>query len=231
MLGTYRKRFYDDYVTGHSGLLLGGPAVRSLRKQILPHAPIRGRALDVGCGQGELVRLLADRGLATIGIDISEQQVAVAAENGIEVIQADLVDFLRSHPSSFDLITAIDVLEHFDKPDLVHVLDLLYAALASGGTLVARTPNSVSPFGGSFRYGDITHGLSFTAQSIRQLANTAGFERVDVYPEGPVVHGFSSLLRLAAWKVAEAGMKIVLFAERGARAQIVTQNLIFVAKK
>jgi 2-polyprenyl-3-methyl-5-hydroxy-6-metoxy-1,4-benzoquinol methylase len=229
----YRARLYETYATEHSGVNLGPRTERALVAQILTHLPATGRMLDIGAGQGALVRLMASRGYDALGIDLSPEQVAIGRQHGIDVREADLRGFLQDHAAEFDGITAIDLLEHFDKPDVLPILDLIYGALKPGGVLVVRTPNGSSPFAGRLRYGDFTHGTIYASRSVRQLTAAAGFESVALFDAPPVAHGVISLARLLIWRLVAAACKLALAAETGERprAHIVTQNLVFRAVK
>lgn len=60
-----------------------------------PFVPKAGRALELGCGEGHLCRLLAARGYSVTGVDVSSQAIAWAlekrsAEEAIAYIQGDL---------------------------------------------------------------------------------------------------------------------------------------------
>jgi SAM-dependent methyltransferase len=189
--------------------------------------------LDIGCGQGDLVRLLLADGYDAQGIDISPEQVSLAHAAGLgQVRQGDYRDVLDSWAGQLAAVTANDLLEHLTKQEVLETFDQVAAALMPGGTFVARVPNAGSPFGGRIRYGDFTHESSYTARSVRQIAAAAGFEPVTVVPCPPVAHGLVSGTRVVLWKLISACYKIVLGAETGVvRGHIVTQNLVFVARK
>lgn len=71
--------------------------------------------LDVGCGTGYLLKLVAEQGLQTYGVDISEQAVKVAQQNNpysdIQVASAENLPFLSNF---FDYISCLGSLEHFN---------------------------------------------------------------------------------------------------------------------
>jgi len=230
----YRGRLYDSYVRTHTG----GAADQSLptlARDICRHAPTGGaRVLDVGCGAGELVALLRETGdRDVVGIDVSPEQVALAQSRGLAGIeQADLVEYLGRHPASFDAIVAVDVLEHFDKADVLPVLDAILVGLRPGGRLVARVPNAEGPFGARTRYADFTHGTAFTQRSIRQVLAASGFDTISVHPTEPVAHGLLSLIRLGLWKVLALLGRLYLVVETGVtRGHVLTQNVVAVAHK
>lgn len=230
-----RDRLYSAYASTHAGTSSSGAANHlTFEREILPHmnCPATGAVLDLGCGQGELVREFHRHGfIHAKGIDISPEQVRIAQDNGIANIE--LGDFRTSlGTEQFDVVTANDFLEHLDIDEVLEAVDAVHAALKGGGIFLARTPNLSSPFGGGYRYGDMTHETSFNARSLRQLGSTAGFSSVEVYSCPPKAHGLVSAARLIVWKVASAGMKIALAAETGRlRGHHVTQNILTVMRK
>jgi SAM-dependent methyltransferase len=95
-----------------------------------------GRALDVGCGTGDLVRLLARRAEKVDGVDSDPEIVARAREStGGRYAH---VSFLVGHapdglpPGPYDVITCVAVLHHLP---LAETLARFREQLASGGTL------------------------------------------------------------------------------------------------
>jgi 2-polyprenyl-3-methyl-5-hydroxy-6-metoxy-1,4-benzoquinol methylase len=233
---SYRSRLYVDYATTHAGREDRQRVVTTLLHDIAPLLPPRldARILDVGCGQGDLVAMLSRLGYKGAGgIDVSPEQVRLAHEAGVQNIQqGDLLPFLERSVNAFDAIVATDVLEHFAPPDALALFDLIANSLRPGGRLIARVPNGASPFAGRYRYGDLTHGLSYTSRSVHQAAAMAGFVTVEVRACPPVVHGVISAVRLLVWWLLSALLKGALAVETGElRGHIVTQNLIFVATK
>jgi SAM-dependent methyltransferase len=235
-LADLRSRLYDAYASEHAGC--GGDAATAARvyrrdiRPLLP-PPAAGPAVDIGCGRGELVRVLQADGYDAEGIDISPEQVALAHGGGVpRVRQGDFRTVLAARPGHYAAITATDLLEHFTKPEVLQTFDEVAAALSPGGIFVARVPNAVSPLGGHIRDGDFTHQTSFTARSIRQLAAAAGFDTVLARSSPPVVHGLASAARVTVWQLISGCYRIALAAETGAtRGHIVTMNLTFAARK
>jgi SAM-dependent methyltransferase len=205
------------------------------RRDIRPWLPLpsAGRVIDIGCGQGELVRLLLADGYDALGIDVSPEQAAIAQAAGLgRVRHGDYRDLLMERTNWLAAVTATDLLEHLTKDEVLETFDRVVKALAPGGVFVARVPNAVSPLGGHIRYGDFTHESSFTVRSIRQLAAAAGFSSVTVRPCTPIAHGFMSAARAVAWKSVSALYKFALATETGEfRGHVVTQNMTFVASK
>jgi 2-polyprenyl-3-methyl-5-hydroxy-6-metoxy-1,4-benzoquinol methylase len=229
-----RDRLYDSYRSTHVEREPQGRGAPALRRNVIARLPAdRGaRILDIGCGDGALLALMREQGYREVaGIDVSPEQVERARARGLDVVRADVVAFLDSATERYDAICAIDVIEHFDKPDVVRLLELVAASLRPGGTLIAQVPNGESPFVGRYLYGDFTHGTAFTSRSVRQIATNTGFATVDVYASEPVPHGARSAVRWGAWKAIAAVLKGMLLVETGvARGHVVTQNLVFTAR-
>jgi 2-polyprenyl-3-methyl-5-hydroxy-6-metoxy-1,4-benzoquinol methylase len=228
-----RNRLYEAYASQHAGRAGADALALIYRRDIRPAlgTPGAGPVVDIGCGQGALVRLLLIDGYDATGVDISPEQVALAQTSGLsQVQQGDYRPFLEARSGELAAVTATDVLEHLTKDEVLETFDSVAMALIPGGVFVARVPNAVSPFGGHIRYGDFTHESWYTARSVRQLAAAAGFESVTVLPCPPIAHGLKSMARVAVWKPISAFYRMALAAETGVlRGHIVTQNLTFVA--
>lgn len=83
--------------------------------------------LDLGCGEGFVLRELLDRGVEAdfTGIDRSAPAIAGARErlgDAATLIEGDVTD-LRADLGSFDVVMMLEVLEHLDDPGAA--LDLL----------------------------------------------------------------------------------------------------------
>ncbi len=104
------------------------------------------RALDVGCGWGYNLFLLAARGYRPYGIDIVQNDFyaarAVASANGYEseLAGADM-SALPFASGSFSAVTAVETLEHVYEPDRGAALAEAARVLVPGGVFALSTPN------------------------------------------------------------------------------------------
>jgi 2-polyprenyl-3-methyl-5-hydroxy-6-metoxy-1,4-benzoquinol methylase len=232
---TFHDRLYEAYASQHAGQ--GDPRTVALiyRRDIRPllPGPAVGPVVDIGCGQGELLRLLLRDTYDAEGVDVSPEQVAIAHAQGLaRVRHGDYRDALASRRGQLAAVTATDLLEHLTKEETLDTFDRVAAALSPNGVFVARVPNAVSPWGGHIRYGDFTHETWYTQRSVRQLAAAAGFGSVVTLACPPAAHGPMSAARVVVWKAVSAFCKAALAAETGVlRGHIVTQNLTFAARK
>jgi 2-polyprenyl-3-methyl-5-hydroxy-6-metoxy-1,4-benzoquinol methylase len=174
--------------------------------------------LDLGCGAGRFVKWLSQKGYSRLaGVDRSPEQImqARAAAPAAELYELDLFSFLQGKQAQYDLIAALDVIEHMDKAQVLEFLRLVFAALKPGGRLLLQTPNADSPWALSLRYGDFTHECCLTPGSLRQLLLLAGFEDVEAQPTGPVAHGLKSSLRWFFWRLISCYYMFVNLVETG----------------
>jgi 2-polyprenyl-3-methyl-5-hydroxy-6-metoxy-1,4-benzoquinol methylase len=233
--GTPRDRLYQAYASQHAGCGNAKAVTLAYRRDIRPFLPrpSAGPVIDIGCGQGDLVKVLLSDGYDASGVDVSPEQVELARTAGLsQVRHGDYREALDERAGRFAAITATDFLEHLTKGEVLETLDRIVQALAPGGIFVARVPNAVSPLGGHIRYGDFTHESSYTARSVRQLVAAAGFCSVTVHACPPVTHGLFSAARAVVWRQVSGLLKIALAAETGQlRGHVVTQNLTFAARR
>jgi len=75
---------------------------------------IRGKSvLEIGCGDGEFLKILQDKGYKVKGFDISEEAIKRAKEKGIKCFQDDaLKGLLKYEDNSFDTVFSMHLLEH-----------------------------------------------------------------------------------------------------------------------
>jgi SAM-dependent methyltransferase len=91
-------------------------------EQILPlvHEHLAGseRVLDVGCGDGQIARMLAAGGASVVGVDPTWNQISIAAERGGGPVYARAAAHeLPFADASFDAVIACLVFEHIDDVD------------------------------------------------------------------------------------------------------------------
>jgi SAM-dependent methyltransferase len=101
--------------------------------------PTCRRVLDVGCGTGQLGRLLKERGHHVTGVELVPEAAAEASQWLDCVATADIETGLPFASESFDAIVFADLLEHLIDP--WRVLREATTLLAPGGVIVASVPN------------------------------------------------------------------------------------------
>ena len=138
--------------------------------------------LDIGCGRGEFLELAKAKGLSAKGVDLNSEMVADCRENGLDAVEADAVEFMKSLPDeSLGGILASQLIEHLTLDELSELVGLCAAKLAPGGAFVAETinPQCLTTFSGAF-YLDLTHQKPIHPEAARFLWRWAGLGEVEI---------------------------------------------------
>lgn len=82
--------------------------------------PATSRVLDVGCGDGELMAALRDKGVDARGLEIDPANVTAAIARGQSVVQGDANRDLADYPdNAFDYAILSQTLQTTERPDRV----------------------------------------------------------------------------------------------------------------
>lgn len=102
------------------------------------------RVLDVACGSGIFLNLLARAGIAALGVERNEQVAAAARGRGLEVIHADVFDYLTAAEEQFDGVYCSHFIEHLPFDQLLRLIERVANRLEEEGRLVLVFPNPES---------------------------------------------------------------------------------------
>lgn len=234
----FREQLYSRYVSAFKGPRDEGQDLRWYRYAqfklvpLLRGLPRDGPILDLGCGAGQMLHLLTDRGFTNVsGIDVSAEQVRLATDRGLNATVGDVFVHLRGSQASFDAITALDLVEHFDKSEQISLFEGIYAALRPGGRLIIETPNGEGLFASQVIYGDLTHLTIFSEGSLSQLLRLMGFEKIEFYETGPAPKDLKGRVRGLLWRIVKLAANSARVIESGETQRLWTKNLICCCRK
>jgi SAM-dependent methyltransferase len=202
------QRFWN-YYSSNPGLqdsYFARMAGASLLGQISKRIKI-GTAVDIGCGPGDLVKLLLDRGYEAYAADSSLAS--------IEKVKGRFSDHPRfrggvhnegitSLPESLaDTAFMLEVVEHMDDAVLHGALAEARRLLRAGGNLVITTPNEenleqskvICPECACI-FHRVQHVRSWSAASLEEFMSKAGFETIACYATTLSPYGAGVLDRL-----------------------------------
>jgi len=135
-----------------------------------------GRLLEVGCGSGEALRVLAELGWDVEGVDFDRAAVDRARSHGLAVRQGSLRE--QQYPSeSFDAVVMSHLIEHV--PDPRALVEECRRVLKPDGLLVILTPNARS-WGHAvfhehwFHLDPPRHLFLFHQETLRSVVEAAG---------------------------------------------------------
>lgn len=138
-----------------------------------------GTLLDIGSGVGLFLKLAADRGYKTLGVDVSSWACEYARKNfNLTVFNGEFKD-AGFKPESCDIITLWHILEHVRDPQ--PFLNDINRLLKNNGLLALEVPNIAS------RMAQIAgihwelmapreHLFYFTPQTLKRMLASAGFD-------------------------------------------------------
>ena len=131
----------------------------------------RPRILDVGCGTGANLLMLSKYGDAE-GVDISEDALEFCRERGLEKVKLGAGEELPYEDGTFDLVTALDVVEHMD--DDLAGLSEMRRVLRPGGRVLLFVPTFMFLWGVQ---DDVSnHRRRYRLSELRRVLEQAGFE-------------------------------------------------------
>lgn len=188
--------------------------------------------IDIGCGTGLMLQFLRQNGYNNLyGIDISQQQVDKTKEKGLSADVYNIFDFLNNNSKKFDIIFAMDIVEHFYKEELFNFFSGMFNILNENGIIIIHTPNGDGLFSRHAIYGDLTHLTIFNSNSISQILRLSGFEEIKCYETGPTSKNLKGIIRLILWKFIKVIFKAIRTIETGGSEKVITQDFICTAKK
>ena len=171
--------------------------------------------LEIGFGDGSLMDWARGAGHRITGIEIIPELVEmVRARNHEAYLTGDAL----LGDVKFDVIIAVDVLEHLTLEQFSAFFSLADRVLKSDGVVVGRFPNGDSPFFGRYQYGDYTHDKPLSWRSLHQIAVPHGFEVKKALNPRPLPRSFNSRLKQKlAYLVRDLTETILGFAYLGYR--------------
>ncbi len=158
------------------------------------------RVVDLGCGRGEMLELLKEKGIPVKGIDGDAESVAICKSKGLDAEEADLFQWLQAQPDgAHEVLFCSQVIEHLPPLELPGFIRQCAAKLEKGGVLILETPNPecLAIFATHF-YLDPTHQRPVPPILAAFHMEEAGLGRIEVKRLAPAIDSMPSLASLPA---------------------------------
>lgn len=167
---------------------------RPLLAQVPKQAEGPTLAIDLGCGRGEWLEVLAEAGLEAVGVDTNARMAQEAIDKGLKVELQDALEHLGGRPdNSVAVISAFHMVEHVPTDYLIGLLDECQRVLTDDGLLILETPNPENISVGTHTFHlDPTHKSPLPPDLLEFLVGQAGFAE-------------TAILRLNGAPMIEAG--------------------------
>lgn len=154
----------------------------------LPYFAGQSNVLDVGCGRGEFLDLLREKGIAAKGLDINSEMIEVCRSRGLDATAADARSYLAGlADESLGGLIAVQVVEHLQPAYLTELLALSFDKLRPGAKIILETINPtcwVAFFESYIR--DLTHVKPLHPDTLQYLLQASGFSNVEVVYRSPI---------------------------------------------
>lgn len=132
--------------------------------------------LDIGCGRGVFLELLASAGIEAVGLDHSPEAISACEARGFTVYRQEANEYLRKNQGQFGGIFCSHVIEHMGYDDAMTFLELCHAALRPGGKLALVTPNPEDlTIIGEIFWLDPTHVRPYPMKLLMRMVEAVGF--------------------------------------------------------
>ncbi len=144
---TYERRELMDslYAAFEDQFRGDSKEIRERLKYYLPFFQEAGKTtdiLDLGCGSGDWLDLLRDEGLQARGVEINTVMVAACRDRQLDVVNGDMLAFLRGLPDScMNVVTAFHLVEHITFETMLELLEEVRRVLRPGGLVMLETPS------------------------------------------------------------------------------------------
>ena len=132
--------------------------------------------VDLGCGRGEWLNHLQQRGWRVFGVDQNEAMIYACEARGLSVREVDLLTHLASMAdSSVDLLCAFHVIEHMPFKDLLKLCREAQRVVTASGLILFETPNPENlRVGTDLFYLDPTHIRPLSPELMEFVMQWAG---------------------------------------------------------
>lgn len=142
------------------------------------------KILDVGCAGGAFLKAANDIGFDVIGVEPSHWMCEYGKKvYGVNICQGQLID-QKFEPSSFDVVSFWDVIEHLSRPG--EVLEHAHGLLKNDGTLIINYPDYGSCFarilGSKWPFLLSVHLIYYDRNTIKRQLEKCGFEVMEIKP-------------------------------------------------
>jgi SAM-dependent methyltransferase len=142
---------------------------RAILARELRRLPSRGLVLDIGAAAGGNTAVLRKHGWQAVAVDYSEAAVAIGKTRGVAAIRAD-ARRLPARSAAFDLVTALDVLEHVEEDYLL--AGEIRRTLRPGGTALIAVPCDMTLW--SAHDDAVGHFRRYSRETLTSLIDKAG---------------------------------------------------------
>lgn len=192
--------------------------------------------LEVGPGLGEFEYYLNQKQIYDIDILDNDKNIIKLISENYKIKKSILIkssELPVKKLRTYDLILALQVLEHIPVKSYSDFVKILFSKLKKKGTLIIIVPNANNPLGLTERYADLQHTSSFTTQSLNDLVNAADLKNYQLDVKGYQIPPVDliNIVRIFFQKILHTLLIILMAVNGGVYYKVMTPNIMMVLKK
>lgn len=183
--GFYRS--FEDRYRGSRDLIKNrlsvyAPFISPLLNINDAHDKSSAQAIDLGCGRGEWIELLRQKGFSPLGIDLDDGMLQACQALDLNVRKEDVLTAIRKLPNeSQSLVSAFHLVEHLKFNQVQELIEEALRVLKPCGLLILETPNPENlTVGATSFYRDPTHERPIPPELLAFLPEFVGFKRTKI---------------------------------------------------
>lgn len=176
-LGNKRSGKYG-YVHEFEG---GDAATYAIAAHISGYLTRCNTVLDIGCGQGSMMRALRSAGKKVFGIEVDPGLVAKLHNDGFEVFEGHVPDDMEKYKiPNFDGVFMGHLVEHMQPEDLQRIFNWIYANIDDNGTILIQTPDFSNPRVSQENFWlDSSHIRPYPVPLLKAMLTRSGFYSIE----------------------------------------------------
>ena len=117
---------------------------REMQSGYVAHFQGCHKVLDLACGSGIFLELLAEQGIPALGVERNPTVVAWVKQHGWDIVEQDVFAFLEQTTETYDGVFCSHFLEHLPFEQVLRFFELLAPRVRAAGTVVIVVPNPES---------------------------------------------------------------------------------------
>lgn len=175
------QEYYEDYVMTVSHSKKMNDFQIEQAKFFVEKCNLSGKTiLEVGCGDGNFLKILQDMGCASFGNEPSKPFRELALQKGLNVDQLFLNENYTHVKAPFDAVVSREVMEHVPSP--VDFLKNIRRQLKPDGYVLIEVPNFEKALS-ELRYYDMfpDHLSYFSRESLTAAMLNSGYKNVEIF--------------------------------------------------
>lgn len=181
---SWRARSLDDLYEDLEARFRGDRAhvKRLVEVYVAEVVEVGGPVVDIGCGRGEWLELLAEHDVEAYGVDLNDTFAQANRDRGLDVRTGDALAHLATlDPGSVGSVTGFHLAEHLPFEVLTELADQTLRALRPGGLLILESPNPTNVRVGAAQFWlDPTHERPLHPELLQFLLLQRGFSTADI---------------------------------------------------